>query len=185
MSERVDAFLARLERISIDDLQVLALPPADPDERSGLLDRIDTAARASGRLDELDEAADRANAMIVRELSFRGLEPTWFGLNWGRALARSDDRALLVQAVEDAAMAAVVADLVPADSAALAEPFELVASMVGAAPAVNPASQTHRNVIRAVWVFAATGLLIAIGVALTELLLVVTGNTGCPIDLLC
>ena len=169
MSERIDAFLSRLERLSIDDLQVLALPPADPDERDALLDRVDAAARAAGRLDELDEAADSANAVIIEALAQRGYEPTWFGLNWGCASARSEDRAALLAAVEDAAVAAVVADLVPDEAAALAEPFELVASMAGTAPAVNPTSAAHRNTVRVAWVFGAFGLLIAAGIALTEL----------------
>jgi hypothetical protein len=188
MTERIDTFLARLERLSIDDLQVLALPPADPDERDGLLDRVDAAAKAAGRLDELDEAADRATAAIVRALSFRGLEPTWFGLNWGRSMARADDRAALVRAVEDAAVAAVVADLLPEDAAALAEPFELVAGMAGAAPAVNPSSGTHRNVVRAAWLLAAVALVIGIGVLLTELVAEIVQQTiGCGnlLHLLC
>jgi len=177
MSVRIDAFLARLDRLSIDDLQVLALPPAHPDERDALLDRADAAARAAGRLAELEDAADRANEAIVTALSARGYEPTWFGLNWGRALARSEDRAALVQAVEDAAIAAVVADLVPEDAAALAEPFELVASMAGTAPAVNPTSTRHRNVVRAAWVFGAFGLLFAAGITLTDVVVnVVCGN---------
>jgi len=84
-------------------------------------------------------------------------------------MARSDDRARLVRAVVDAAMAAVVADLAPDDAATLAAPFELVASMRGAAAAVNPTSGRHRNAVRAAWVIAALGLLVAIGVALVEL----------------
>jgi hypothetical protein len=177
MSARIDAFLDRLDRLSIDDLQVLALSPADPAERDALHDRAEAAARAAGRLDELDDAADRANEAIVTALSFRGYEPTWFGLNWGRALARSEDRAALVQAVEDAAVAAVVADLVPEDAAALAEPFELVASMAGTAPAVNPPSMRHRNVVRAAWVFGAFGLLFAAGITLTDVVVgFVCGN---------
>jgi hypothetical protein len=185
MSERIDAFLARLERLSIDDLQVLALPPADPDERDALLDRVDAAARAAGRLVELEEGTDRATAAIVGALSFRGYEPTWFGLNWGRALARSEDRAALVEAVEDAAVAAVVADLAPEVAAALAEPFELVASMAGTAPAVNPTSSAHRNAVRAAWVFGAFGWLFAAGIALMDLALQIVGGAPCPPDILC
>jgi hypothetical protein len=180
MSARIDAFLDRLDRLSIDDLQVLALSPADPAERDALHDRAEAAARAAGRLDELDDAADRANEAIVKALSFRGYEPTWFGLNWGRALARSEDRAALVQAAEDAAVAAVVADLVPEDAAALAEPFELVASMAGTAPAINPTSVRHRNVVRAAWVFGAFGLLFAAGIALTDIVAAIVRNVvGC------
>ena len=66
-------------------------------------------------------------------------------------------------------MAAVVADLVPDDATALAEPFELLASMAGAAPAVNPTSSSHRNAVRAAWVFGAFGLIVTAVVILTEL----------------
>jgi hypothetical protein len=158
MTERVDAFLRRLEHLSIDDLTVLALGPADPDERDRLLDRIDAAAKAAGRLEEVDEAADRAAAILVHAFSFRSLEPTWFGLNWGRSLARPVDRAVLLQAVEDGAMAAVVADLVPDDAEALADPFERAASMVGTATPANPrAGRISPNVVRIAWVVGAFG----------------------------
>lgn len=169
MRDRIEPFLRRLERLSVDDLQVVVLGPADLDARDRLLDRIDTAAIAAGRLDELDDAADRASEVIVRALSFRGYEPTWFGLNWGRASARPEDRAVLVQAVEDAAMAAIVADLVPDDAAELAGRFEIVASMTGSAAAANPSSAVHRNTVRAAWIVAAIALVVGGAVALTEL----------------
>src|SRR6185295_17265522 len=98
-------------------------------EHDRLLDAADAAALAAGRLDELDEAADRANEAIVRALSGRSYDPTWFGLNWGRTLGRVEDRAQLIGAVEDAAIAAVVADLVPSTADALAAPFERLAGM--------------------------------------------------------
>jgi hypothetical protein len=147
MTERVDAFLRRLGDLSVDDLTVLALAPADPDERERLLDRIDAAARATGRLDEIDEAADRAHDALVGAFAVRGLDPTWFGLNWGRSLGRSADRAVLLQAVEDAAL--------------LAEPFELVAGMVGAAPTANPsAGRMGPNLVRIAWVVGAVGWIV-------------------------
>jgi hypothetical protein len=169
MSERIDAFLERLQRLSVDDLGVLAIEPMDPTDHDRLLDDADAAAAAAGRLDELDEAADRAHDAMVRSLAFRGYDPTWFGLNWGRSLGRADDRAALIGAAEDAAIAAVVADLAPETADALKAPFELVASMAGAAPNVNPSSAGHRNTVRAVWVFAAFGLLVGIAVFLAEL----------------
>jgi hypothetical protein len=51
----------------------------------------------------------------------------------------------------------------------LKAPFELVASMAGSSPLVNPASATHRNTVRVVWVIAALGLLVGVAVALAEL----------------
>jgi hypothetical protein len=181
MTERVNAFLRKLEHLSVDDLTVLALGPADPDERDRLLDRIDAAAEAAGRLDELDDAADRAADALVYAFSRRSFEPTWFGLNWGRSLGRPEDRANLLRAVEDAAMAAVVADLVPDDAAVLAEPFELATSMAGAAPSVSPAS-TERggaNVVRALWLLAAFLVIGAVLAGIDALITDVLSRSDC------
>ena len=158
MTERVEMFFGRLDRLSVDDLIVLALPGVDRERRAALLDRVETAGAAAGRTDELDECAERAVSWIVQAFSFRSLEPTWFGLNWGRSLGRSDDRARLFEAIEDAALAAVVADLVPDEAATLAEPFEDVASMSGAgAGPVPSAGWASPNAVRVAWVLGAYG----------------------------
>lgn len=58
---------------------------------------------------------------------------------WGRSIGRAADRARLIAAIEDAAVAAVLADDLPEDDlAALREPFELAASMAGSSADVNP-----------------------------------------------
>ena len=159
--DRVGAFLATLSRFSVDDLGVLALPEPDPDERIDLLARAITAAEGAGRLDEVRAAPGRAREVIVQAFSFRAYDPTWFGLNWGRSLGRADDRARLLAAVEDAAVAAVVADLLPEDDvAALREPFEQISAMAGTAPAANPlirGPNRRRAVIGAVFVLGAAG----------------------------
>src|SRR5258706_11344707 len=159
--DRTAAFLATLLRFSVDDLAVLALPEPDPDERTALLARAITAAEQAGRLDEVRAAPGRAREVIVNAFAFRAYDPTWFGLNWGRSLGRADDRARLLVAVEDAAVAAVVADLLPEDDvAALREPFERIASMAGNAPAANPLIQgpnRRRAVIGAGFVLGAAG----------------------------
>jgi hypothetical protein len=64
---------------------------------------------------------------------------------------------MLFAAVQDAAMASVVGDLLPDEAAALAEPYELAASMRGAAPTSSLASSRHRNAVRVAWVFGAFG----------------------------
>jgi hypothetical protein len=133
------AFLAELGRYSVDDLSMVALPEPDADERAALLQRAVDAAHAADRRAELAMAPARAREQLFRAWSRRGYEPTWFGLNWGRSLGRADDRARLVAAVEDAAVAAVMADLLsPEDVGALREPFDIATSMAGAAPASNP-----------------------------------------------
>jgi hypothetical protein len=138
-ADALGAFLAELGRLSVDDLAMVALPEPDPDERAALLQRAVDAAHAADRREELAAAPARAREQLFRAWSRRGYEPTWFGLNWGRSLGRADDRARLIAAVEDAAVAAVVTDLLPEeDVAALREPYEIARSMEGAAPAANP-----------------------------------------------
>ena len=159
--DRVGTFLEALDRLTVDDLAVLALPEPDPAERTALLERAESAAEEAGRHDEVRDAPRRAREALVQAFSFRGYDPTWFGLNWGRSLGRADDRARLVAAVEDAAVAAVVADLLPEDDVAkLREPFERIASMAGTAPAANPLIEgpgRRRAVVAAIFVVSAAG----------------------------
>jgi hypothetical protein len=181
VTERIDEFLSRLDHFSVDDLTMLALGPVDAEERDRLLDEIDEAAAAAGRLDEVDEAAERALDVLLNAFSFRSLEPTWFGLNWGRSLGRPEDRALLFQAVGDAAMAAVVEDLVPDAAAALSEPFEIATSMAGAAPSVSPASKERgrANVVRALWLIAALLMIGAIAAGIDGMITDILSHSDC------
>jgi hypothetical protein len=158
--DRTGAFLETLSRFTVDDLAVLALPEPDPDERTELLARAITAAEEAGRLDEVRDAPGRARDVIVHAFSVRAYDPTWFGLNWGRSLGRADDRARLLAAVEDAAIAAVVADLLPEDDiAALREPFGLLTSMAGTASAANPQIEgsQRRALVGTIFVVSAMG----------------------------
>lgn len=136
---RVEAFLAGVERTSIDDLIMLALPMPDPTGRRERLAVATRAATDAGRDALLAEARARVRAVLVDGFARRAYDPTWFGLNWGRSLGRARDRAALVAAAEDAATGAVVEDLIdPALVEDLASPFTSVAGMRGTAPAVNP-----------------------------------------------
>jgi hypothetical protein len=161
-SDRVGAFLETLSRLAVDDLAVLALPEPDRDDRTAALGRAEAAAERAGRLEELRAAPKRAREILVQAYSFRAYDPTWFGLNWGRSLGRADDRARLLAAVEDAAVAAVVADLLAEDDVAgLREPFEHVASMAGTAPAANPLIEGavgRRALVGALFVLSAVGI---------------------------
>jgi hypothetical protein len=175
-TDPLTAFLAELARRNIDDLLLVALPEPDADERSALLGRALQAATAAGREDLVADAPRKARDQLFRAWSRRGIDPTWFGLNWGRSLGRADDRARLVAAVEDAAVAAVVADLVSdEDVAALREPFDIAASMAGAAPNTNPSSRgeprrrpfVFATVVVAIFGALVTGALFVAGAILT------------------
>jgi hypothetical protein len=163
-ADPLEAFLAELERLSVDDLAMVALPEPDPEERTALLQKAVDAAHAADRREGLAVAPARAREKLFRAYAFRAYEPTWFGLNWGRSLGRADDRARLVAAVEDAAVAAAVGDLLTEeDVAALREPFELAASMAGAAPAANPiirGTGVRRAVLVTALVVGVTGTLL-------------------------
>ena len=139
LSDRIGPFLDALSRLSVDDLGMVALPEPDHDARAALLQRALDAADAAGRRDAIAEAPARARNALLASFARRAYDPTWFGLNWGRSLGRADDRARLIAAVEDAAVAEVVADVLdPDDVASLREPFELASSMVGTAPSASP-----------------------------------------------
>jgi len=151
--------LDELYRRNLDDLGMIALPEPDPTARGELLARATAAAAAAGadRLAELRSVPDRVGELAFRSYSFRSYEPSWFGLIWGRSLGRAGDRARLIAAVEDAAVADVVDDLLPADDlAALREPFEIASSMAGAASSVNPriASRSAAGAVAGVWFLA-------------------------------
>ncbi len=139
--DRLAPFLARLDRLSLDDLGVIVLPEPDGGARSALHERVIAAAeRASpDRVAELSAVPVRIREHMLRAYNRRGLEPSWFGIIWNRSLGRADDRSHLIAAIEDAAISVAAEDLLPADDlAALREPFEVAASMTGTAPSVNP-----------------------------------------------
>ena len=162
-ADPLEAFLAELGRFSVDDLAMVALPEPDPDERAALLQRAVDAAHAADRREELAMAPARAREQLFRAWSRRGYEPTWFGLNWGRSLGRADDRARLVAAVEDAAVAAVVADLLsPEDVGALREPFEIATSMAGAAPRRIRSFAAHQASAPSSWSASAVAISAAV-----------------------
>lgn len=159
VTDRLAPFLEQLYRRNLDDLGMISLPEPDPVARGELLASATAAAVAAGpdRLAELRAVPDRVGELAFRSFSFRGYEPSWFGLMWGRSIGRAGDRARLVAAVEDAAVAELVADLLPADDlAALREPFELASSMAGAASSVNPriASRKAAGVVAGVYLAA-------------------------------
>ena len=80
----------------------------------------------------VDEARARTRAAIERAYARHQYEPTWAGLNWGRSMGTTRDRLGLTLAAEDAAVAAVMRDLLDDDTVAvLGEPFEHAAGMAG------------------------------------------------------
>jgi hypothetical protein len=132
--DRLEAFLVELDRMSLADLEVLALPSPDPDARAALLDRVDEAARDVGgtRSAEIRAARARIRELLFTRFAQGALDVTWAGVTWRGTGNRTDERIKLIIAVEDAAVAAMMADRLDADDiAALREPFEIASSMRG------------------------------------------------------
>lgn len=174
-SERLAAFLDRLARVSVDDLAMVGLPEPDAETRGALLRAARDAAKGGSEDDRaaLEAAPAAAREALVRAFSARSYDPTWFGLNWGRSIGRAEDRARLIAATEDAAVAAVVDGLLPPDDvAALREPFEIATSMTGTAPSASPALEGRMRgpmVAGAVLASIASGFLGLAGIVLALL----------------
>jgi hypothetical protein len=131
-ADRLEAFLARLDRLGLEDLRLLALPLPDPTERGALLTEVDRVATEAQRGNLVEEGRRRSREAIFRAYDRHQYDPTWAGLNWGRSLGTSRDRLGLVLAAEDAAVAAVLSDLLDEDTViTLTEPFERAAGMAG------------------------------------------------------
>ena len=170
-AHRLDAFVARVHRLDLEDLRLISLPLPDPDQRAELLAYIDRAADAVGRRPLVDDARSTASDAIVRAYTNHQYDPTWVALNWARSLGTSKDRLGLILAAQDAAVAAVLSDVLEDDLAAdLSEPFEHAAGMAGST--INPSL--------AVWRHDASGLVGRIFFGTTIVLFVVSIGVGEP-----
>ncbi len=140
-TDRLDAFLHELDRTRLEDLEVLSLPEPDPDARTALLARVDTAAREAGvhRAAEIAEARLRVRELMFARFARLGLDVTWAGISWQSPPNRARERVKLIVAVEDAAVAAIMEDrLDPDDLDALRDGFRIASSMPGAGPSGVP-----------------------------------------------
>lgn len=107
---RVDAVLAGLNALSPDELAGVGLvQPAA--ERAELLAAVDEAAIATGRTDLVRAARVRAGELVLERYGSGMLHTTFVALNWGLSQGTVEDRVAIANAVQDAAAAAVVADV--------------------------------------------------------------------------
>jgi hypothetical protein len=105
---RVDALLDRLTRV---DLQVVVVPPPDS-ERLDAQERARAAAAAAGRGALLASSRAAARELTMRAFARAGFSGTWAVTDMAVSVARPEDRVAAAIAFEEAAMAAVVEDLV-------------------------------------------------------------------------
>jgi hypothetical protein len=109
---RVEDLLERLARV---DLQVVVVAPPDG-TRVAARSRARTAADAAGRTALFDEAAAAARDATLRAFARAGFSGTWAATEMAASITRASDRVAAAAAFEEAAMAAVVEDLVDDDT---------------------------------------------------------------------
>ena len=104
----MDVLLERLARVN---LQVAVVGPPDATRRAAR-DRAQDAAITHGRKAVFDEAAAAAREMTLRAYARSGFSGTWGLTEMAMSVATPQDRIAAAAAFEEAAMAAVVEDLV-------------------------------------------------------------------------
>ena len=110
--DRVAVALDGLARIN---LQVVVLAPPDS-TRMAARERARVAADHAGRSELFDDAVGAARDAAMRAFSRGGFSGTWAATDWSISVATAADRVAAAAAFEEAAMAAVVEDLVDDDT---------------------------------------------------------------------
>jgi hypothetical protein len=105
---RVASLLDELARI---ELQVVVVAGPDP-TRQAARDRARDAAITAGRGELLDEAIAAVREAVLRTFARAGFSGTWAATDMAVSVVRAEDRVAAVAAFEEAAMAAIVEDLV-------------------------------------------------------------------------
>jgi hypothetical protein len=164
----VDALLAALYRLSLDDLTRLALPPGAQPDRVAAREHALAAASDAGRLDEVRTATSDARELVIRAFASHQYEPTWAGLQWSRSLGTAKDRANLIAAVEDALLATAIADrLADDDRALLLEPFESIVALRAPYPDLSlPRALSTRARLAVIALAAMSGIEIMVALAI-------------------
>jgi hypothetical protein len=111
---RLELLFEGFDRLTPDELAHMGMRRDHGEARASLLRVVAEAAEKHGRTQLLDEARTQAREAVLNRYSAGSLHPTFIGLNW-MSQGTVDDRVSVVQALEDAASAAVVADLVDRD----------------------------------------------------------------------
>jgi hypothetical protein len=126
---RLAAILERLDRLSTDELRLLAVRPLDPVAHGAARSRAVDAARRSGRAAMVDEAATGIAAWLDQAFGSRSFDPTLVGLAWRHEPQRPEDRERLRETLADAVLAVAVEDLV--DEATYGELLGPCATLTG------------------------------------------------------
>ncbi len=114
---RVEGLFEKFNALTPDELGHIGLRRADPERRAARIAIVEDAARRADRGVLLGEAREEARRVVLERYAEGSLHPTWVGLNWGISQGTTEDRVAIVEALIDAAAAAVVRDLVSAEVA--------------------------------------------------------------------
>ena len=126
--DRLDDLFESLEHV---ELQIVVVDPPD-DRRLDARDRAKTAAIVGGRHALFDEATAAARQVALKGYARGGFTGTWAFTDMAISVATADDRLAAAAALEEAAMAAVVEDLVDAETVRiLRSTADSLASMTG------------------------------------------------------
>jgi hypothetical protein len=109
---RVEALLEQLTRV---DLQLVVVSPPDATRRSAR-ERAREAAEGAGRGAMFEDATTAARETAIRAFASGGFSGTWAATERSASVASAQDRVAAAAAFEEAAMAAVVEDLVGSET---------------------------------------------------------------------
>ena len=104
-----------LESFTRLELQVVVVAMPDP-EREAARERARSAAIVAGRIGLFDEAADAARRLAIGSFARGGFSGTWAATEMAASVVNGRERVAAAAALEEAAVAAVVEDLVDGET---------------------------------------------------------------------
>jgi hypothetical protein len=108
-SAPLDRFLARLERLRVEDMLALAARPLDERAHAETLDRARAAAEDARLGDEVGDARAAIDGWVVSLFNRSTEQPGWMEANWGRP-GTIADRANLAASLGEVATALILGD---------------------------------------------------------------------------
>jgi hypothetical protein len=107
--DRLDALLARIDRLRVEEMLALAAVPADRTEYDRARAAAVEEARLSGRSARVREAEDEIERYVLSMFNRSTVQPGWLEANWGRP-GTAADRAHLARSLADAVTAVILED---------------------------------------------------------------------------
>jgi hypothetical protein len=108
-SAPLDRFMARLERLRVEDMLALAARPLDERAHAETLDRARAAAEDARLGDDVGDAGAAIDGWVVALFNRSTEQPGWLEANWGRP-GTVADRANLAASLGEVATALILGD---------------------------------------------------------------------------